>query len=316
MNFEQLCKNKRLLISTIKKHIIETLDGNKIQRQFLVNAVISRLGFTKAQLRDTSVDSLAVVARSIIGAIITEGISLGDIIEDGDILSMSITETYPPKAEIEECVNEILKDNIARGREEIFDLCIERLGANKTFSEKDNEVIRAVAGGVLATGEKNGRLCLDGSKYVLKQESEESIDELSKFLDSINSQGGEYFERYGAMLLRKYYEKCGFIVTQCCVTGGSDDGGIDIIIRTEDKLGFKEFVAVQAKARRSLHVTVKEVREFYGAMVARGASRGIYLTTSKFHLMAEEFIDNIPNLTRIDGEALFEIAKECKLFKV
>ena len=315
MNADYLRKNKDAVIDTIKKHIVSILDGNVISRTTLINAVISRLGFTKAELRDTCVDSSCILARTYIGKAITDAIEFGEIIEDDGLLRLQLNHSIPEKDVIEACLVEMLKQNVAMSKNEIFNACFKKLGADKTFSTRDDDVIRAVAGQALASFERRAIISLVDGKYCLNQETEDRLDAQVEFIDSINSQGGEYFERYGAMLLRKYYERCGFKVAECSVTGGSDDGGIDIIIRTEDMLGFKELIAVQAKARRNLHVSVKEVREFIGAMLAKGASRGIYLTTSYFHSEAELLIEKIPNLTKIDGKILYEIAKQCGFYK-
>jgi restriction system protein len=96
------------------------------------------------------------------------------------------------------------------------------------------------------------------------------------------------------------------------VTGGSNDGGIDVVVDTRDGLGFFEHVMVQAKCRERTHVTEKEVREFYGAMNASGSTRGIYVTTTYFHESAENFLDSCADLVGIDGEKLFELIKKTK----
>jgi restriction system protein len=80
-----------------------------------------------------------------------------------------------------------------------------------------------------------------------------------------------------------------------------------------DKLGFREFICVQAKARKNSHVTLQEVREFIGAMHTQGGTKGIYLTTSVFHQDAKKLIDDVANVTGIDGAILYNLAKECKL---
>ena len=314
MNIDQLKKNKDATINTIKKHIVSILNGNVLSRQTLISAIVSRLGFTKSELRNTCVDSACVLARSYIGKVITDAIEHGEIVEDDGLLRLQLNHSIPEKDAIEACLVEMLRKNVAMSKNEIFQACFEKLGADKTFSTRDDDVIRAVAGQALASFERREIVSVADCKYFLNQEKEDRLDALKSFLDSINTQGGEYFEQYGAALLRKYYEKRGFKVAECAVTGGSDDGGIDIVIRTEDMLGFKELIAVQAKARRNLHVSVKEVREFIGAMLAKGASRGIYLTTSHFHTEAEALIEQIPNLVKIDGKILYEIAQECKFF--
>ena len=95
------------------------------------------------------------------------------------------------------------------------------------------------------------------------------------------------------------------------VTGGSDDGGIDGIVETLDRLGYREVIYLQAKNRKKIQVTLKEVRGFYGALCAYGGSRGIFITTSFFHRDAEKFIKGIDNLIGIDGKKLYEISKKC-----
>ena len=122
--------------------------------------------------------------------------------------------------------------------------------------------------------------------------------------------GGKFFESFVANLLEKYFTLSGKIVVYCDITGGSNDGGIDIILETVDYLGFGEKIVAQTKCRDRAHVTEKEVREFYGAMNAIGASRVIYVTTTYFHESAEYFLDSVNDLVGIDGEKLFELVKK------
>ena len=316
MDIAYLKKNKSSIISRIKRHIISVLEGKSMARRALVLGVLSRMGLGDAEINDNGVDGARVLLRSYIGTVISEGISLGEIVEENGNLTLNLATAYINKGDVYNHIKELLKQNVALDKQQIFDSCIAHFGADKTFSDKDDGLIRAFAGEFLARLERAGALIVEGGKYYLTPEKERSIDSFESFVGEINENGGEYFERYGAMLIRKFYEKSGFTVTECAVTGGSDDGGIDIVVRTEDKLGFKDFIAVQAKARRNAHVTVKEVREFIGAMHTVGANRGIYLTTSYFHEDALALIESIPNVTKIDGKRLFELAKECKLFKV
>ena len=96
----------------------------------------------------------------------------------------------------------------------------------------------------------------------------------------------------------------------CDVTGGSDDGGIDIVIETLDSLGFGERILAQTKCRDRALVTEKEVREFYGAMNLQNGTRGIYITTTRFHEAAIDLIDASRDLVGIDGDKLFELVKK------
>ena len=92
------------------------------------------------------------------------------------------------------------------------------------------------------------------------------------------------FEKYIAELFRRLgYE------TQ--VTGGSRDGGIDVIA---EKDGIKHYI--QCKKYFSKHqVGSPEVREFYGALVDHfGNGEGWFITTNKFTPEAKKFAEDKP----------------------
>lgn len=84
--------------------------------------------------------------------------------------------------------------------------------------------------------------------------------------------------------------------------GGSGDGGIDGII-TLDRLGFEK-VYVQAKRWRD-SVGRPEIQAFFGALAARRARRGVFITTSTFTREAREFEGRVAEaVVLIDGERL------------
>jgi len=86
--------------------------------------------------------------------------------------------------------------------------------------------------------------------------------------------------------------------------GKSNDGGIDGIIK-EDKLGL-DIIYVQAK-RWDKTVPTREIRDFAGALLARKAKKGIFITTSDFPKSAIEFVNQIEHkLILIDGQKLGE----------
>jgi restriction system protein len=86
--------------------------------------------------------------------------------------------------------------------------------------------------------------------------------------------------------------------------GKTADGGIDGIIN-EDPLGL-DIVYLQAKRYATGNaVGVDKVREFAGALVERGATKGVFVTTSHFAPAAKAFAERIPQrLILIDGEEL------------
>ena len=87
------------------------------------------------------------------------------------------------------------------------------------------------------------------------------------------------------------------------VVGGSGDGGIDAVI-SEDRLGL-DSVYVQAK-RWQASVGEPELRDFLGALVNRGANKGVFITTGRFTEAARQFVQRSPQhkLALIDGPRL------------
>lgn len=92
------------------------------------------------------------------------------------------------------------------------------------------------------------------------------------------------FEEYIAELFRRLGYK-----TQA--TGGSRDGGIDVIA---EKDGVKHYI--QCKKYFAKHqVGSPEVREFYGALAAHyGNGEGWFITTNKFTPEAKKFAEDKP----------------------
>jgi restriction system protein len=86
--------------------------------------------------------------------------------------------------------------------------------------------------------------------------------------------------------------------------GKTADGGIDGIIN-EDPLGL-DIVYLQAKRYAPGNtVGVDKVREFAGSLVERGATKGVFVTTSHFAPAAKAYAERIPQrLILIDGDEL------------
>jgi restriction system protein len=86
--------------------------------------------------------------------------------------------------------------------------------------------------------------------------------------------------------------------------GRTADGGIDGVIN-EDPLGL-DIVYLQAKRYAPGNtVGVDKVREFAGSLVERGATKGVFVTTSRFAPAATTYAERIPQrLVLIDGEEL------------
>jgi restriction system protein len=85
--------------------------------------------------------------------------------------------------------------------------------------------------------------------------------------------------------------------------GGPGDAGLDGLIRL-DKLGL-DVVYVQAKRYTDRHVGRPDIQAFVGALHGAQASRGIFITTSRFSSDARDYAERVnARLVLIDGPEL------------
>ena len=88
--------------------------------------------------------------------------------------------------------------------------------------------------------------------------------------------------------------------------GRSGDGGIDGIIK-EDRLGL-DLLYVQAKRWDTNPVGRPDVMQFAGALQAHHATKGIFITTSRFTDEAKGYVAQIGSkIVLIDGPSLAEL---------
>ena len=88
--------------------------------------------------------------------------------------------------------------------------------------------------------------------------------------------------------------------------GRTGDGGIDGIIK-EDKLGL-DVVYVQAKRWDTNAVGRPDVMQFAGALQAQKATKGIFITTSRFTDDARNYVSQIGSkIVLIDGDQLSQL---------
>ena len=106
-----------------------------------------------------------------------------------------------------------------------------------------------------------------------------------ELLDSIRTISPERFERLVVHLL----ENMGY--GQGEAVGRRGDGGIDGIIN-QDALGLEK-VYIQAKRYTTGSVGEPEIRNFSGSLDAKGASKGVFITTSTFSSTARQTAQTI-----------------------
>ena len=308
-------KMRKKALASIVKYLSEV--GSATRNQIIDGALLV-YGLTERELEDFSPKSKNTIIRSYIGTALNDLTNKKDIKRTGDTYSLVKEElVIISEDECETKIKEILEGG-AFSKEEIFQKLEGYFGTQQTVSFKDDYTLRSIAGNMLLNLCDNGEIEIVSGKYSLKSTNDDEIYDTPlpenefkpKFFKNLWLMGGKFFESFVANLLEKYYTLSGQMVVYCDITGGSDDGGIDIILETVDYLGFSEKIVSQTKCRDRAHVTEKEVREFYGAMNAIGATRGIYVTTTHFHTSAEYFLDSVSDLVGIDGEKLFELVKK------
>ena len=286
-------------------------------RMELIEGALSSYGLSKSELENCSPKSKCALVRSYLSTAITDLINKQDVKREGDRFMLAKDELVIVHED--ECEKEILSllDSGAYTKEEIFKRLESYFGTDKTLSLRDDYSLRTIAGGTLAALIYDGTLEIVGSKYVKSCEKCANLDtplpenEFKPiFFKQLFLMGGRFFESFVGNLLDKYYTLSNKMVVYCDVTGGSDDGGIDIVLETVDYLGFGEKIVAQTKCRDRAHVTEKEVREFYGALTALAGSRGIYATTSVFHEGARRLLKTLDNCVGIDGDKLFELVEK------
>lgn len=297
-----------------------------LRRKQLIERCAAQLGEQVRGTEDLRPGSETVRGKSRLGMLLTELIHGGVIAED----AVGFLRVVPGQAcgvspaRVREFVLEALRAGTT-GKQALFQQAEHAFGTDRTLTKADDNALRSVVGRVLPELECEGHIVKTSRGYRLPGRDGYPGTELGGwmrkaamggdlqtcFLEAIHTKGGEWFEVYCVELLRRYYLLTGKTVDEGSVTGGSDDGGIDGVIHTQDDLGYRETVLMQMKNRHAVMCS-KDVREFYGAVCAENGSRGIFITISTFHPDAQKLLDRVDNLTGVDGAKLFEIARKCR----
>ena len=133
----------------------------------------------------------------------------------------------------------------------------------------------------------------------------------SEILETIANCSPAFFERLVVELLVKMGYGGSFQDAAQSV-GQTGDGGIDGIVK-EDRLGL-DAIYVQAK-RYSGSVGAPAVRDFVGALSARQATKGVFITTGRFTPDARGFIHSLKTtrVVAVDGRLLADLMIEFNL---
>ncbi len=293
------------------------IDNALLSRSALIDEIYKRITSSSATSGQCDI-GCASSLRGEIGSVIDEMEANGLIKRTAEGYKLIMKK--PVILRSESCEREIIaslrqspktKAELRGELEEIF-------GTKETPSQKDDNILSSLLGNLLKRLQSLSIIVLKDGVYSISPKKEAKIDDIhailalkEEFLIRIHSRGGEYFEHYFMTLLEKYMSKCGKTVESNKVNGGTSDGGIDGIMETRDRLGFREVIMVQMKNRLE-ETNETTVRGFWGSVCAYQGTRGIFATTSSFHPMAKEFLDNIGSCVGLDGGDIFKIACECQ----
>ncbi len=309
---------------TLRQVILSCLEKqNPMPRQALLKKCRRAFGFSDRSAKEFALHGPLAVFQSKLSTELAQLMAEGilDETEDTVTLRKPVSQTVREE-ELRTYLADLLQNGSPMRKQQIFDACAAHF---RSQSAQPVQNLHSAVGNLLAIWERAGILRKSGDSYTfchrddypptplggVLRDAANGADAAASLLHALNLRGGEHFEVFSAGLLQKYFEKSGITVCSNNVTGGADDGGVDIQLEIVDRLGFREKVFVQAKQRTTQHVTVKEVREFYGALYAKHGSRGIFITTSCFHKEAEKLIASLPDLVGVDGKKLCEMAEYC-----
>ncbi|MBQ7386573.1 MAG: restriction endonuclease [Clostridia bacterium] len=302
----------------IYRTIVDVLEDTPLEREHLIEKVLSRIGLTSEQLTDRSLGSAQSNLRARVGSVINE-LHAAHLIAIDDMGKYYLITARPVVIRIERCEREIIKA-LSEGemtKSALRDRLKYIFGTAKTVTTRDDDTLSTYMGEILKKLRSLGVINIENGVYSLAPHIRAKADDInatltvkSDYIRRVHQKGGEFFENYFMQLLKKYMIKHGRTVLECYVAGGADDGGIDGVIKTEDSLGFRETTMVQTKNRIDI-VSETDVRGFYGAVCAKRGTRGIFVTTSDFHRSAKEFLDALDDCVAINGDTLFRMAIEC-----
>lgn len=316
MRADEIKKDYRAHLNFIKNQIPEILSAGPLKRKVLIDKVVERSPLTETEKNDLGASGVLSLYRSIVGTAIQAMERYGDISinEHNEITLKKSPQVIVREAEIARFIIDKVKTETLTIKQ-ITENAITYFGADKTFTLDDDNEITETVKRVTSDLVRRKKLTYSYGKYSLYPDTiiiKKPSSLFEEYITLINSKGGEFFENYSAMLLDKYYTSIGMKVGYCNVIGGSDDGGIDVILTVSDQLGFDDKVLVQCKQKSGSNVTLKELKEFVGAYYVEKGTRGIFMTTSRFHKEASLLFSELGDIVPIDGAKLFELAKKCQ----
>lgn len=302
------------------------IDCFKIKKQWyrkvLINTCVDQLGLSEQTKQDKSYNSIFTKCKSLIGSVITTMINEGYLfLNDAKLLVLlKDISVIVQEDEVKNYIGSLLKLS-SLSKKEIINNCIKYFKVDKTLTKEDDKEIKQLINSILKNGVNDNLLKIENEIYsfvsdntaldckiynVINESKKEPLIQCLK--KALSIKGGEFFEAFSVKAVSEYFKYKNNTIIDAKVTGGSEDNGIDGIIEMTDDINKYTKILMQAKIRTKCQVTLKEVREFYGAFKSMDGDLGIFITNASFHREAIKFSKNLNDLVLIDDEVLLKIA--------
>lgn len=316
-------KNEKI----VRKQIIECFKiKQQWYRKLLINTCVDQFDLSEQIKQDKSYNSIYTKCKSLVGTVITSMINEGYLFLNDVKLLVLLKDisVIIHEDEVKNYIGSLLKINTLT-KNEIINKCIKYYKVDKTETKEDDKELRKVINNILKQGINDNVLKINNNYYsfvssdtaldckiynIINESKKEPLINCLK--QAISIKGGEFFEAYSVKILSEYFKYKNNTILCAKVTGGSEDNGIDGIIELIDDINKKTIVLIQAKVRTKCQVTLKEVREFYGAFKSKKADIGIFITNNNYHREAIKFAKGINDLVLIDDEILLKLASITK----
>ena len=199
---------------------------------------------------------------------------------------------------------QIIDNNYLRRFPEFTEYIRKGVVCEKTSDDvKEDETLRVEERGGQGSGEKDA-----APEEVIHAAHAELENALAhELLVRILEQSPGFFERLTVRLLVAMGYG-GSVEEAGKVLGKSHDGGVDGVIK-QDELGLSR-IYVQAKRYENSQVGSSAIRDFSGALTAKRATSGVFITTSTFSQEAKETAKDLQGKQRIaliDGKELVRL---------
>lgn len=287
--------------------------ASPVQRKQLIDKCIKNQKLSAAELKDKTPGAVLNVIKCRFGDAIEQLLTSGALVQNPDgTLVRSKNKAAPAvkKAQRDAVIMPVivsLLETSGKTKKDILGVVKDR--AAPLLTGVSEQVLLSDAGRILEELIQSEKLQLRDGVYGIRETEQERAARI------FNALSDEALVEHSVRMLKQWYESRGYKITEWKNTDSPTDGGIDGIITAIDELGFTERIILQVKNFHNKNNRVKEceMREFCGVLAKDSATKGLFVTSSKYHQGAAKFAKDFKYkyLALIDGEKWLQLAADC-----